>query len=137
MQAWPYAYPIANVAHVLGAIAVVGAMGVLDLRILGWAAPLPLPALARALTPVAVGGFVVMAVSGGLLFAADAAALARSSVFQLKLVLILLALANAALFRIRTPDLALSIGRVARAGAAASLGLWVAVVVAGRMIAYL
>jgi hypothetical protein len=112
-------------------------MGVLDLRLLGWARRLPLRALEAALVPVAATGFVLLVGSGVILFAADAQALARSTVFQLKLALIVLAGANAALFRLRVRDLEAPLGVLAGVGAALSLGLWIAVVVAGRMIAYL
>ncbi|PCD02761.1 hypothetical protein COC42_10680 [Sphingomonas spermidinifaciens] len=120
------AYPWANVAHVLGAIALVGAIGVVDLRLMGLWRALPAEPLKRALVPVAIGGFAVMLASGTVLLAADGPALSKSGLFQAKLVLIALAGANALAFRWR------------QAGwlAAMSLGLWVAVVVAGRMIAY-
>lgn len=139
MGAWargaPLAYPVVNVVHVLGVIALVGAIGTLDLRLAGAWPALPLPALARALTPVAIAGLLTLVASGVLLFAADGTALAKSSAFQLKLGLVLLALANAALFRRRwhggEP------GPATRAMAIASLGLWLAIVVTGRMIAYL
>jgi hypothetical protein len=120
------AYPLANVAHVLGAIALVGAIGVVDLRLAGLWRALPAEALMRALVPVAIGGFAVMLASGAVLLAADGPALARSGVFQVKLGLIGLAGANVLLFR----------WRPGRWLAVVSLCLWVAVVVAGRMIAY-
>lgn len=115
----------------LGLVALLGAIGVYDLRLLGWARALPAEALLRALRPLAIGGFVVLVLTGAVLFAADATTLAGSWLFGTKLVLILLAGANAAAFELlkgrRGP------GPVF---AAASLSLWVAVAVAGRMIAY-
>ncbi|HTG39593.1 MAG TPA: hypothetical protein VL973_12385 [Sphingomonas sp.] len=127
-------YPWINVAHVLGVVTLVGAIAVVDLRFAGLWRALPVAPLASALTPVAIWGFVVMLASGVLLFAADAPTLARSDVFQLKLGLIGLAVVNAAIFRWRS--------RRAGGGGAQpllaliSLGLWVSIVVAGRMIAY-
>jgi hypothetical protein len=120
------AYPWANVVHVLGAIALVGSIGIVDLRLAGAWRALPAEALTRALVPVAIGGFAAMLASGVVLLAADGPALARSGLFQAKLVLIALAGANALLFRWRR----------GRGLAIVSLGLWMAVVVAGRMIAY-
>jgi hypothetical protein len=71
------------------------------------------------------------------MFAADAKALAESGTFRLKLVLILAALANVALFRWRFGKL---VPRQPSPGAKAlallSLLLWTGVAVAGRMIAY-
>lgn len=128
----PNVYPVANVAHVLGVIALVGAIGIVDLRLAGAWRELPLAALAEALTPVAVAGLVLLLASGTLLFAADGPALAKSQTFHVKLGLIALALVNAAAFRWRRA----ATGPVARVMALASLGLWLAIVVTGRMIAY-
>src|SRR3546814_12453572 len=77
----------------------VGGIGVVDLRVIGLGRRLPMAELSRALTPVAVAGLVLMAASGSILFAADGAALARSAIFERKLILIAAALANAAAFR--------------------------------------
>lgn len=125
------AYPVANVVHVIGAIGLVGAIGLLDLRILGYGRAIPLEALSRALTPLALAGFAAMVVSGAVLFAADAAVLAVSAAFRLKILLILAAGANALAFR------RMAASPLARIFALASLMLWLGVVIAGRMIAYL
>ncbi len=115
----------------IGAILLVGSIGVLDLRLLGYGRGLALDALSRAMIPLAVGGFIVMVASGAVLFAADATAMAGSAAFRLKLVLIALAGLNALAFR------RLANAPAARVLALASLGLWLGVVIAGRMIAYL
>lgn len=125
------AYPVANVVHVIGAIVLVGAIGLLDLRILGYGRGIPLEALSRALTPLALAGFAAMVVSGAVLFVADAAALTVSAAFRLKILLILAAGANAMAFR------RLATSPLARVFALTSLTLWLGVVIAGRMIAYL
>lgn len=125
-------YPIANVAHVLGVIALVGAIGIVDLRLAGAWRALPVQPLARALTPLAIAGLLTLVASGTLLFAADGPALAKSKTFHIKLGLIALALANAAAFRWRRA----ARGSVAPAMAIASLALWLAIVITGRMIAY-
>lgn len=127
-------YPWTNVAHVLGVAALVGSVGIMDLRLAGLWRAIPSEPLVRALTPIAIGGFLVMSASGTILFASDGPALAQSGVFQVKLCLILLAAANAAAFRWRWRRG--GIGRTAQALAVVSFGLWVAIVVAGRMIAY-
>ena len=76
-----------------------------------------------------------MLATGVLLFAADGATLARSGVFQAKLALIALALANAAAFRVCWREADPPPVR-ARAMAVASLALWLAAGLCGRMIAY-
>lgn len=128
------AYPWTNVVHVLGVAALLGAVGVMDLRLAGLWRVLPVEPLVRAMTPVAIGAFAVMVVSGILLFASDGPALARSSLFQVKLALIAIAATNAAAFRWRWRRA--HVGKTAQVLAVLSLILWVAIVVAGRMIAY-
>jgi hypothetical protein len=144
VSAWsaasPWVYPIANVAHLLGLVMLVGGIGVVDLRVAGLWRRIALAPLVRALTPVAVVGIAIQAASGTILFAADGAALARSGVFHLKLVLIALALANALAFRLmwqrrietwsEPPPIA------ARAMAGGSLLLWLWIGTLGRLIAY-
>ena len=130
------AYPVANTAHVIGAILLVGAIGLLDLRLLGYARGAPLPVMARALTPLAIGGFAIMVASGAVLFASDAVALAGSWIFGAKLVLILLAGANALAFRLAFARHDDPVPMAAKLLATLSLVLWLTVVVAGRWIAY-
>ena len=95
-----WAYPAANVAHLLGLVLVIGGIGLVDLRLIGLFRRLPLQPLADALTPLAIAGILLLATSGSVLFAADATALAQSDTFRTKLVLIALALANAIAFRL-------------------------------------
>lgn len=97
---------------------------------------LPLDPLVRALTPIAVTGLVAMALSGPILFAADARALARSTVFGWKLGLIALALLNALVFRRLRRGKQDDPTTLERSIAIASLLLWLAVAACGRMIAY-
>ena len=133
-------YPWINSVHLLGLVMLVGAIGVVDLRIAGVWRGLPMAALSRALTPLAITGLVILVASGSLLFAADGVALARSDIFVRKLVLIAFALANAAAFQlIWTPrmegwgDVAPTPARIM---AAASVLLWLMVSLQGRLIAY-
>lgn len=126
-------YPLANLAHLLGLVLLVGGIGLVDLRVAGAFRALPLAALSRALTPLAVAGLFIMAGSGAIMFASDANALAESPVFQWKLGLVALALFNAAVFRL---DLASKPAWLAHASALLSLGLWLAVATLGRLIAY-
>ena len=132
------AYPAANVAHVVGLVFLVGAIGVVDLRVMGFGRAVPLAPLSRFLTPIAVAGFAVLLTSGALLFTADAGPLTRSAMFQVKMGLSVLALGNALVFRRWFGD-----GRhggeappVARAMAGASLAAWLTVACLGRLIAY-
>ncbi len=134
------AHPIANVAHLLGLVLLVGGIGVVDLRLAGLWRGLPVAALSRALTPVALVGIVLLAASGSVMFAADAGPMVNSNIFRAKMALIVLGLLHALLFRRlwrrrmaaweADPPLA---GRLMALG---SLSIWLCVGALGRLIAY-
>ena len=133
----PLAYPAANTVHVLALVLLLGGIGLVDLRLLGAFRRLPLQPLAEALVPIAATGVLILAASGSILFAADSVALAGSGTFRLKLVLIAIALANVAAFRLLFgPAPADPPPAGARVLALTSLLLWTGVAIAGRMIAY-
>lgn len=133
----PGLYGWVNVGHLFGLVLLVGSIGVLDLRVIGFGRTIPAPALSRMLTPMAIAGLVVAAVSGAMLFAADAGPLSQSVTFRIKLLLIAANLINAALFRLRYGDLSRREPTMrARAMAGASILGWLAIGGLGRMIAY-
>ena len=129
-------YSIANVAHILGLVMLVGGIGVLDLRIVGFGRQIPIAPLSRLLTPIALMGLATMAGSGFFLFAADAGPLVINGTFQLKLGLVAVALANALLFRRSFREFRGEPALAARALALVSLGLWLIIASLGRLIAY-
>lgn len=133
-------YPLANLGHLLGLVMLVGAIGVLDLRLLGLFRRLPAAALAQSLIPIAAAGLALMVLSGFVMFSADAGALVRSPLFRWKLALICAALANVAAFHLvwrrRLEAWSGGVPAAARLVAAASLGLWLAAAALGRLIAY-
>ena len=131
-----WAYPAANLVHLLGLVLLLGGIGLVDLRLAGMFQSLPLEPLIRALTPLAIGGIVLMAVSGPILFSADATALARSATFGWKLLLIAAALLNALTFRWMRRGKVGEAGALERLMAVTSLALWLTVAALGRMIAY-
>jgi hypothetical protein len=132
-----YAYPAANTVHVLALVLLLGGIGLVDLRTMGLFKSLPLQPLSKALVPIAAAGVLILAASGSILFAADAKSLATNSTFQLKLVLVALALANVVLFRLLFGrDVSDRPPAAAKTLAAVSLLLWLGVAVAGRLIAY-
>lgn len=136
----PLAYPVANMVHLLGLVMLVGGIGLLDLRLAGAFRAIAVAPLAAAVTPVAVAGLVLLVASGTMLFAADAAALARSQTFSLKLMVLGLGLGNALLFRLwwqkRLPAWDANAPLTGRLMAMVSLLLWLGVAGLGRWIAY-
>lgn len=135
-------YPAANVGHILGLAAFAGSVAVLDLRLLGaLGATRPMDVLVPA-RRASAAAFVVMLLTGSILFIAEASHVALNPVFQIKAGLIVLALANAVVLggiAIREADdmpahVPFS-GRV-RLAAALSIAMWLSVAAAGRLIAY-
>ena len=116
-SAW--AYPAANVVHVLAVLIFFASVAALHLGLL-------------RLRPAAVLAFGVIVASGLALFVPEAAGVAANPAFQLKVLLIGTAIANAALgtwaYGRSTP--------LVRNTAVASVLLWLCVAAAGRMIAY-
>ena len=135
-------YPVANLGHILGLVLLAGCLVVLDLRLLGaWRARIDAAALAAALAPLLIAGFLLMAATGTLLLSADARPLTTNPAFQTKAALLGLALANASTFhllwRSHLPSWDATAPMAARMQVAASLALWMMVAVAGRLIGYL
>ena len=130
----PWAYPALEAAHVFGIALLVGNLVALELRVWGFARTLPLADLGRLCLSVSLTGFAVVAATGLAMFGANPAELLANRAFTIKLGLIALAGLNAAAFHARgglqRPD------GVARAQTALSLGLWLAVIICGRWIAY-
>lgn len=134
------AYPTILTLHTVGMAIVVGTCVVMDLRLLGIAADVPLSALVRA--PLLVWtGFFINAATGLALFTTDAEHKAVQKVFFVKLSLIFLALAVYArlrrlVFGTAAPRASMISGEV-KALAVLSLLLWTGATVAGRLMAYL
>lgn len=133
-------YPAANVLHVLGFVLVVGPLLAFDLRLLGVTRAGHIRDLARTTLPWSLVGFGIALPAGLILFASDSSALLSNAAFRLKLVLLVLAGVNAAALHasgaLKTPAPGSIVPRRARLHAAASILLWLGVLVCGRMIAY-
>lgn len=130
------AYPWINTLHLLGLVMLIGAIGIVDLRVMGVWPALPASALERALTPPAIAGLVILLVSGTLLFAADGATLAGSTIFHAKLMIVAIGIANALSFRALLRRRVAGPPIIARIMAAASLAFWLVAGTLGRLIAY-
>ena len=138
----PGLYTSAGIVHLVGVVVLVGSIVVLDLRLLGLSREVPVRRLARHVLPWAAASLLLIVPTGLLMFIAFAGELIASPVFALKMCLVLAAIANAGILHAgamrgaaawdtnAVPPLA------ARAGAAASLALWISVVVCGRLLAY-
>lgn len=130
----PFAYPALEVVHIVGIALLLGNLVLFELRVWGAGPELPVAALARMSLGLAVLGFSMAAASGLLMFASQPLELLSNRAFVLKMGLLLLAGMNAAWFHARG-SLA-RMDRTARALTLLSSGLWLAVIICGRWIAY-
>ena len=138
-----YGFPILVGLHIMGLILSVGVVLWFDLRLLGLALPsVAVSRVYRHLTPWATAGFILMVVTGGLLFVGYASTAYENVFFRIKLGAMLLAAVNALVFHRVTArtrhrwDAAARLPAGARAAGLASLLLWAIVIVSGRMMAY-
>ncbi len=137
-----YAYTIIETVHVLAITLSVGAIALVDLRLLGAAfRATPVSQMLDRILPWTVAGFVVMMLTGLLLFYAIPVRTFHSVWFRTKLILLILGAVNIWLFhrRVQRDRARWDLGptpRNARIAAVVSLCVWAGVIVMGRMIAY-
>lgn len=136
-------FPLIESIHVLAVCLVVGSIAVVDLRLLGIASiRRPVGRLTDAILPITWCAFAVAVAAGGLLFISHAGKYLENGFFVAKLVLIVAAGLNMAVFH-------LIIGKdmkrweydarpplPARLAGGLSLLLWISVVACGRWIGF-
>jgi hypothetical protein len=135
-------YPTANTLHVVGLALFAGALAVMDLRMVGaFGATRPADVIMPA-RRIVIAGLGLMIATGLVLFTAEASHVALNTVFQIKMALVALAIANALLLGRMAPD---DLARYkpheplpdrVRTAAKLSLALWLTVAALGRLIAY-
>jgi hypothetical protein len=139
---YAWTWPTLETLHFIGLCMLMGALLVMDLRLIGFQRTIPLKAV-HSLMPVAIIGFVINLVTGlGFLFG-DPRNYAGEIGFKLKMLFILLAGLNFIVYYIKvdpllktsnptapTPTLAKTVG-------AASLFFWFGVLAFGRLLPYL
>jgi hypothetical protein len=130
----PWAYPLLEAFHVLGVALLLGSLLLLELRVWGRGAELPVQPLARLAIGVSLCGFGLAGTTGLLMFATAPNELLANRVFTVKMGLLMLAGLNAAWFHARQSLQKLD--ALARLQTLLSLGLWLAVIICGRWIAY-
>ena len=107
MREWLWLYPSVEIAHIVGIGLLFGSIAVLDLRLLGVSRHLSARTLARHVLPWTAASFLLIVPSGLAMFTAHATEFIQSDVFVLKMLLIMAAGLNAALFHaitFRTAD---------------------------------
>jgi hypothetical protein len=136
-------YPLVESLHVLTLCVFLGMAILFDLRLLGFALTrVSITEIKNRLGPWMFAGFTVMVITGAALFYAIPIRSYQSIFFRIKVVMLILAGLNAAVFhmtidrRVAEWDRDPVPPRAARRAGATSLVLWAIIVVAGRMIAY-
>jgi uncharacterized protein DUF6644 len=138
-----WAYPLVESVHVLALCVALGMTVMMDLRLLGLTMRrAPVSEVAGRLLPWTVAGFVVMVISGALLFYAIPVRTYQNIFFRIKVAMLILSGLNAWFFhstiyrKVADWDLDPVPPKRARLAGGLSLALWAGIVVAGRMIAY-
>jgi hypothetical protein len=138
-----WAYPIIESVHVLTLCIFLGLTIVLDLRLLGVTfLDAPVSQLVKRLTPWTIGGFAIMVVTGALLFYAIPVKTYLNIFFRLKVMFLLMAGLNVAVFQftisrtMKAWDYDAAPPFRARLAGGVSLALWACIVISGRLIAY-
>jgi uncharacterized membrane protein len=145
VNAHDWLWPVCEMSHYVGMSLVIGIIGILDLRILGLFKSIPLAAL-RPLVPLTVVGFIANLLTG-IVFVTGTTQGASFYIdnlsFHLKLLFILVAILNLAIFRFGGMEKRLyetPAGADAPSGAkvvaAVSMVAWVLVITFGRMLMY-
>ena len=125
--------------HFIGLSLLVGGILIVDLRLLGFLRRIPIRA-ALAFLPFVIAGFLINLATGIVFFSADPMMYWPNPAFKLKMALILLAGLNAVVFTVMAQRRVLGLGldddtgRIAKVTAGLSLGLWLGVLLLGRLL---
>ncbi len=138
-----YAWPLLESTHVLSLGLFVGTAVMNDLRLLGWTMRrIPVSEVTGRLLPWTRLGFVVIVISGLLIFYSNPLRYYHNVFFRVKVGLLIVAGLNAFVFHrgvhrgVAEWGLDALPPRQARVAGAVSLVAWALIVVTGRMIAY-
>lgn len=136
-------FPWIELFHVFAITIVFGSILLVDLRLAGLAArDYPISALSRAIVPVTWVAFILAAITGGLLFASNPFTYFENFAFRCKMLLMLGAGLNMAIFHVwtmrsaRNWDTTPYIPPAVRAAGLISILFWVAIIAFGRWIGF-
>lgn len=138
-----WAYPAAEIGHIVGIVLLVGPVAMFDLRLLNLSPALSVGDLSLHLLPWAWRGLALVVVTGALMFAAHPTEWWNSSVFPVKMGLIAAAGLNQWLFHRgvfrsnRTWATGVPVPPAAKAAGLASLLFWLSTIACGRLLGYL
>lgn len=133
-------YPIVNTGHILGLSLVIGSIIPFDLKLLGCWQSLSLTVFNKVLRPVAISGFFIAVIFGLLLFITRADFYLGSSIFNIKITLIMFAFINS-FFLHTSKEFKLActnniFTKKIKFHAAFSIILWLSIAFLGRLVGY-
>lgn len=134
-------FPLGEIVHFFGLCLLVGAMLVIDLRLLGMLRRIPVAATLQ-LVPVALAGFLLNLFSGIIFISAYPQNYYPSTAFRIKMAVIAIGGINAIWFgRVEYPRIAHlgpqdTFGLRTRVFAALSLTVWFAAIILGRLLPF-
>lgn len=145
VNAYDWLWPVGEILHFIGMALLIGTVGLVDLRILGFAKGIPIGQLER-LVPIGVAGFVVNLITGFIFVAGNPGGpmvYLSNLALQLKMLLVLIAGINLLVFYFggiaRRTDAVPPGGdapAAAKVVAGTSLVVWFGVIFFGRLIMY-
>ncbi len=138
MMTSKWGWPMAETVHFLGLSLLIGAIGTFDLRLLGIGKRIPVAALHK-LVPWGVSGYILTFITGMLFLATEPDQYLYNPAFHWKIIFMLTAGVNVAIFYLRVfrrAKLAEEVPLSAKLIAALSLFLWTGVIVFGRMLTF-
>lgn len=138
-----YIFPFLESIHVMALAVVFGTILVVDLRILGVASrQRPFTKMSAELLKFTWGAFAVSVLTGIAMFTTNARVYAHNTAFLVKMVLLLLAGVNMAVFHLTAErsvarwDRGAAAPGIGKMTAALSIALWVGIIFAGRVIGF-
>ena len=136
-----WGWPAAESIHFLGLSLLVGMIFLFDLRLLGLGKRIPIAALHK-LIPWGLTGYAINLVSGSFFLMAEPDQYIYNPAFHFKLLFMAVAGFNASSFyfiaadRTMGPNAEPRVPRVAKIIAAASIAMWIGVIVCGRLLTF-
>ena len=142
IQATYWLWPILEIFHFFGLTLLMGGLIIVDLRMIGFFSDIGLEKV-KKLLPLVIFGFLVNLITGVLFLFGDPSRYSINIGFQIKMILVLLAGCNAAIYHLKVESLFSNLNLTDRLPLAikitgfTSLILWTGVLLLGRLIPYI
>ena len=141
IQATYWLWPILEIFHFFGLTLLMGGLIIVDLRMIGFFSDISLEEV-KKLLPLVIFGFLLNLITGVLFLFGDPSRYSINIGFQIKMILVLLAGCNAAIYHLKVEPLFSNLNLTNRLPLAikitgfTSLTLWTGVLLLGRLIPY-